>query len=167
MSTKDFDLLQLTIEADGWPSQAELRSIVTRAVGTVFDELGPVKAPQAELSVLFTDDHAIRQINRKWRNVDKATNVLSFPVASVIKNSPAPHMLGDIVLALETVTSEARVAKMPFNHHLVHLIVHGLLHLLGYDHQSEGDASEMESLETRILARLAIPDPYGMMDQND
>ena len=106
---------------------------------------------------MLTSNAAMRLLNRAWRGVDAATNVLSFP------NKPAGAevaFLGDIVLAYETIASEARNEGKPFAHHLTHLAVHGFLHLLGYDHQRERDAVRMERLERRILHRLAIPDPY-------
>jgi probable rRNA maturation factor len=109
----------------------------------------------SELAIVLTDDSAIRALNRDWRDVDKATNVLAFPT----KNAAANH-LGDIVLAFETIAREARSERKPFAHHLAHLAVHGFLHLVGYDHARPKDALEMERTERKILRRLAIPDPY-------
>ena len=108
----------------------------------------------AELAIVLTDDSGIRALNRDWRGIDKATNVLSFPA----KN--APGHLGDIVLALDTVAREARAERKPFAHHLAHLAVHGFLHLVGYDHERSKDAVAMERTEREILRELAIPDPY-------
>jgi len=105
----------------------------------------------------MTDDAAMRLLNQAWRGVDAATNVLSFP------NNPAGgerSLIGDIVLAYETIATEARKEGKPFAHHLAHLAVHGFLHLLGYDHDREREAATMERLEREILHRLAIPDPY-------
>ncbi len=159
--------LQFAVEADGWPPESALHEMAAKAVAAALGELGIEPHPETELSLLFADDAAIRQINARWRGIDKPTNVLSFPAFGTGGKKGLPPMLGDIALALETVAAEAKVENKPFDHHLVHLIVHGLLHLLGYDHGTDAEALEMESLETAILARLAIPDPYGMMQKND
>src|SRR5690606_27325001 len=111
--------------------------------------------------VIFTDDAAIRALNAEWRGKDKATNVLTFPAFPVLRGGALPPMLGDIVLAYETVEREAREEDKPFESHLSHLLAHGFLHLAGYDHEEDGEAEEMEDAERRILARLAIPDPYA------
>lgn len=151
--------IDVTVEAGGWPAETALRDIAARAVAAALDELGA--AGSSELSLLFTDDAHIRVLNRDWRGKDKPTNVLSFPAFPVAPGDPPPSMLGDIAMAFETMASEAALESKPFDHHLTHLIVHGLLHLLGYDHESGEEAEEMEALERRVLARLAIPDPYG------
>jgi probable rRNA maturation factor len=151
--------IDIAREAGGWPAEDELRDCAEKAAGAVFCELA-ITDPASELSFLFTDDASIRILNRDWRSKDKATNVLSFPAFEVAPGSPLPPMLGDIILAFETVSAEAALEEKPFAHHLSHLIVHGLLHLLGYDHENDAEADEMEGLERRVLARLAIPDPY-------
>lgn len=151
--------IDIAVEAGDWPGEDELRGHATSAVGAVFAELGVADAA-SELSLLFTDDASIRILNRDWRSKDKATNVLSFPAFEVAPGDPLPPMLGDIILAFETVSAEAALEEKPFAHHLTHLLVHGLLHLLGYDHENDADADEMEGLERKVLARLAIPDPY-------
>jgi len=111
-------------------------------------------------NMVLTDDAGIRKINATWREKDKPTNVLSFPAAPapVIAASP---MLGDIILAFETVEHEAAEGRLPLADHFVHLVVHGFLHLFGYDHQDDAEAEAMEALETRILAALGIADPYA------
>jgi probable rRNA maturation factor len=117
--------------------------------------LGSVGAEGAfELSILFTNDRAMRELNAKWRRKDKPTNVLSFPRAS-------GAMLGDIVLAAETLAREAALADKPLEDHMAHLIIHGFLHLLGYDHEDEAEAEKMEQLERAALARIGIADPYA------
>lgn len=113
----------------------------------------------AEVSVLFADDAFVRGLNARWRGRDKPTNVLSFPAAA--GGAPGPRALGDIVLAYETVEQEARAAGKPFLHHAAHLLVHGFLHLLGHDHETDAEAAEMEAREARILETLDIPDPYA------
>jgi probable rRNA maturation factor len=123
------------------------------------------------LVVMLADDARVRDLNRDWRGVDAPTNVLSFPALDLEPgrpvvapaNQPAdqPIELGDIVLARETVLGEAvRDGKTPGDH-VSHLVVHGVLHLLGYDHQHDDEAEAMEALERRLLARLGVADPYG------
>lgn len=152
--------IDIAIEAGGWAGEAALRTVAERAAGAVFAALGKDAPEGTELSLLFTDDAHVRVLNRDWRGKDKPTNVLSFPAFEVAPGDPVPPMLGDVVLAFETVGAEATLEEKPFDHHLTHLIVHGLLHLLGYDHEDEEDAAIMEGLERAALARLAIPDPY-------
>jgi len=109
-----------------------------------------------ELSLLFTDDAAIRRLNAHYRGQDKPTNVLSFPQA------PGPHsgaLLGDVILAVETVRGEAALAGKPFEDHMAHLLIHGFLHLLGYDHETDGAAEAMEALERSALETIGIADP--------
>lgn len=153
--------IDIAVEAGHWADEASLRLIADAATAAALEELGENGEVQAELSLLFTDDAHIQSLNREWRQKDKPTNVLSFPAFEVAPGDPLPPMLGDIVLAQETISSEAALEEKPFEHHVTHLIVHGLLHLLGYDHETDEEAEEMEDLERRVLARLAIPDPYG------
>jgi probable rRNA maturation factor len=118
---------------------------------------------------VFGNDSAIRTLNRDWRGKNAPTNVLSFPIPGLPtaqrrdagKRKNPPPYIGDIVIAYETVAREAAAEGKPFGHHLAHLAIHGFLHLHGYDHENERDAQKMERLERRILARLAIPDPYA------
>lgn len=154
----DFDL---TVEAGDWPGEAALTALVEQAIAATFAEFGPSRSGESELGVTFTDDSHIRALNAGWRGKDKATNVLSFPAFPETRSGPLPPLLGDIVLAAETVASEAALEGKPLANHISHLVVHGLLHLTGYDHETEAEAEEMEALERRILARLAIPDPYA------
>jgi probable rRNA maturation factor len=154
----DFDL---TVEAGDWPDEATLNALVEQALAATFAELSPARPGSSELGVIFTDDAHIRDLNAGWRGKDKATNVLSFPAFPETKSGPLPPLLGDIVLAAETVAGEAALEDKPFENHISHLVVHGLLHLLGYDHETDAEAEEMEALERRVLARLAIPDPYA------
>jgi probable rRNA maturation factor len=114
----------------------------------------------AEISVLLTDDKAMAALNEKWRGKEGPTNVLSFPGDDGPTAPGAPVFLGDIVLAFETLEREAAGDGKPFSDHLVHLVVHGVLHLRGYDHETDDEAAEMEALETELLAGLGIPDPY-------
>jgi len=106
-----------------------------------------------EVSVVFSDDLQLHHLNNLYRQKDRPTNVLSF-------NSDADGELGDIILAYETVMKEAQEEKIPSFDHTIHLIIHGFLHLLGYDHEDEQDARKMEKMETHILKTLEIADPY-------
>lgn len=109
-----------------------------------------------EVSLLLGDDLAITELNRDWRGKDRPTNVLSFPA-----NGAPPNFLGDIALAAETIAQEAQFQGKSFENHAAHLVVHGFLHLLGYDHENEADAERMEAKERAILLSLGIDDPYA------
>jgi probable rRNA maturation factor len=124
---------------------------------------GVAVMPGAELAVLLADDARVRAVNQQWRAKDKPTNVLSFPGAPPGRIAKAPF-LGDIILAFETTAAEAAAEEKLLEHHMMHLVVHGVLHLLGYDHMTPGEAERMEKLESAILASLAIPDPYAGSD---
>ncbi|MEZ2328190.1 rRNA maturation RNase YbeY [Mesorhizobium sp. RCC_202] len=151
--------IDVFVEAGDWPAEVELTRLVDRAVAMAFAETGASGA--SELSIVFSDDAHIQTLNAQWRGKDKPTNVLSFPAFSFAKGGPLPPMLGDIVLAAETVSREAALEDKPLANHITHLVIHGLLHLLGHDHETEAEAEEMEAIERRALARLAIPDPYA------
>ena len=117
-----------------------------------------------EVAVKLTDDDEVHQLNRAYREKDKPTNVLSFPAFPVTPGKMPGPMLGDIIIARETVEREAVELDKSFEDHLTHLMVHGFLHLLGYDHIEVSDAEKMEALETRILAKLGLSDPYAGQD---
>jgi probable rRNA maturation factor len=157
--------IQLNIEAGSWPDEATLESLAERvlehAAGHLAGKEGqPFPAEPIEISLVFTDDDAIRAVNREWRNQDKPTNVLSFPAFPLLPGGRPGPMLGDIVLAEETLRREALDLAIAFDDHLTHLLVHGFLHLFGYDHMTDEEAAVMEGLETRILAELGLADPY-------
>ena len=122
---------------------------------------------ESELAIVLTDDAAVRKLNRRWRGSDKATNVLSFPAHGLVPPGSGPRPLGDVVIAYETMAREAQEQGLPLTHHLTHLAVHGFLHLLGYDHESDTEAETMEQLERDILARLDVPDPYATRGEAD
>lgn len=147
------------IEAGDWPPAARLKALAGRAFAAAVPSLKARFAPGSEVSLLFTDDAHIRRLNRQYRSKDKPTNVLSFPGPS--DGDVFGPLVGDLVLARETIAREAALEDTSFEDHLTHLIVHGFLHLLGYDHELEGEAVLMEGLETAILAGLGIADPYG------
>ena len=153
--------IDLMVEEGAWPSEDTLRALVDRAVPAALAEAEVDVVDGVELSLVFADDDAIQSLNAEWRQKDKPTNVLSFPAFPMAPGDPLPPMLGDIVLAYETVAREAELEQKPLENHITHLIIHGLLHLLGYDHETDEEAQEMEALERQALARLAIPDPYA------
>src|ERR1043166_5242686 len=148
--------VDIMVDSGLWAAEPQAEEIVRR---TIVQAADATAAPDTELVVMLTDDAAIRALNNQWRGLDKATNVLSFPAPACLKGD-APVHLGDIAIAYETLAREANSEGKPFADHLAHLAVHGFLHLLGYDHESEPDADAMEQQERAILARLGIPDPY-------
>ncbi len=149
----------IRVEDERWSRGRDLDALVAASLEAVMAET--TAAPEsAELSVLFTDDAAQQILNRTHRGKDSPTNVLSFPVGATPLPPGLPHPLGDMSLAFETVESEAQAGGIAFDAHLHHLIIHGFLHLLGYDHEADAGALAMESTETRALARLGIADPY-------
>ncbi|MCF3639187.1 rRNA maturation RNase YbeY [Rhizobium sp. TRM95111] len=158
--------IQISVEGGIWPSEDVLETLSERVLEAAARHLSHVeKQPfpdvSTELSLLFTDDASIRTINAEWRRQDKPTNVLSFPAFPVTPGKVPGPMLGDIILAQETLAREAEEMGKTFDDHLTHLLVHGFLHLFGYDHIEIRDAERMEGLETRILAELGLSDPYG------
>jgi len=166
MTTLD---IQISVEEGPWPSEANLQSLSERVLGAAADflrqeEKQPFPKMPPEVSLVFTDEASIREINAEWRSQDKPTNVLSFPAFPLTPGKMPGPMLGDIILAQETLVREAQALDKPFDEHLTHLLVHGFLHLFGYDHMEESDAERMEGLETRILAGLGLSDPYGDSD---
>ena len=150
----------ILVEADGWPPASDLQGLVDRALAACRTADLPAVADDAEVSVVFTDDARIRVLNRQYRGKDRPTNVLSFPAAPIAPDRLGP-LLGDIVFARETIAAESAAEGLDFADHLTHLTIHGFLHLLGYDHESDGEAAVMERLETAILSRLGIADPYA------
>jgi probable rRNA maturation factor len=162
-------VLEMTVEAGDWPAEDQLTNLCLGAIDAAHRlllEEGRVPSTEAapELSMLFTDDAAMADINGEWRGQPKPTNVLSFPATALDIGDRMPPMLGDIVFALETIQRETKELDRKFGDHLAHLTVHGYLHLLGYDHIEADEAEEMESLETRILAKIGISDPYESTD---
>jgi probable rRNA maturation factor len=152
--------VDVTIESDLWAAEPEAEAIVRRAVAAAADVVRALPAASGEVSVMLADDAALRALNRQWRQIDKPTNVLSFPAMAPRSFNGMPQLLGDIAIAYETTAREAAAEPKPAIHHLAHLAVHGFLHLVGYDHESDEAADEMERLEATILARLDIPNPY-------
>ncbi len=158
--------IDIAIEAD-WPSALDWADIAFRAGEAAAEAAPELGNPRLSVSLLFADDAMIHELNRDWRARDKATNVLSFPMIErdqLVALSPdgPEEMLGDIALALETCAREAADKGVALEDHAAHLIVHGLLHLAGHDHElGEAEAEAMEGLERFALAKMGIADPYA------
>ncbi len=152
--------VEATVEAGDWGEETQWRPLVERVAAAVAGRSELIVPDDAELSLLLTDDAHIRVLNRQWRDQDKPTNVLSFPAADEDDDEPGP-LLGDVVVAHETTAREAAEEGKTFDDHFTHLLVHGLLHLFGYDHIEDEEAEEMEAFETEILAGLGVADPYA------
>jgi len=158
--------MQLDIDIEDWPA-GDWEALATRAAAAAGEGEPLLANPRLIASVLFTSDEEVHVLNREWRDRDKPTNVLSFPMLEreeledLAPEGP-PAMLGDIALAYATCAREAAEKGVTLDAHATHLIVHGLLHLAGHDHvDSDEQAEAMERLETRILAKLGLADPYG------
>ena len=157
--------LECEVEAP-WPTADGMPDLAEKAAEALTALVPELANPRLSASLLFTSDAEVHELNREWRDKDKPTNVLSFPMldrAELLALSPdgPPVLLGDIALAHETCTREATEKGVTLEHHAAHLVVHGLLHLAGYDHEiSPEDASAMEALETKALASMGIADPY-------
>ncbi|MGJ3262450.1 MAG: rRNA maturation RNase YbeY [Salinarimonas sp.] len=157
MSALDLTL-DVTREAGAWETLGDIEGLCARAAEAALVVAGVEGLVALEL--LLTDDSAIREINREWRHRDEPTNVLSFPAAPA-PGYPGPRRLGDVVLAFETLAREAQAEGRPLADHAAHLLAHGVLHCLGYDHDQDAAAEEMEALETRAMALIGVPDPYA------
>lgn len=160
-----------SIEDKKWLEHIERRK-VTSFFKNIFNvvleklEISIPKGKTVEISVVFTNDENIRLLNKEYRNVDKTTNVLSFPIYRDIEdflNSIKFEdylLLGDIVLSIETLEKESKDQEKTFENHMTHLIIHSILHLFGFDHMNDDEAEEMESLEIKILKNFGIDNPY-------
>jgi probable rRNA maturation factor len=149
--------LEISRNADGWPEALDARA--EQAVREALKQSKAKVTGAAELSVVLTDDAEQHTLNRDWRGIDRTTNVLSFP--QIEPFGPVSGLLGDIILARETLQREAEGQGVSFEDHFTHLMVHGFLHILGYDHIDDDEALVMEGLETQILASLGVADPYA------
>ena len=169
MPQRAYPITDVVVAADLWQSEPDAEAVIQRAIAAAAEAVD-ADVSETELAVMLTDDSGIRTLNCNWLGIDKPTNVLSFPALQIEgarKPGDAPRMLGDIAIAYETMRREADEEGKPFDHHLSHLAVHGFLHLVGYDHENDADAEEMEALETEILAQLGIPDPYADRERMD
>lgn len=153
--------LTLLILHEEWLAIGDVQATITAAYNATGNRITDVAG--REVALVLTSDADVRALNAQFRGKDKPTNVLSFPsedASSIQAITGETLPLGDVVIAYETVMREAREEGKPPLHHLSHLTVHGLLHLAGYDHETDEDAERMEALEREILGELAIPDPY-------
>lgn len=158
MSPATKPVIDIAIEAEGWASLDAPEALAEAVVGAAV-EVGEVSlVPGVEVSIVLCDDAFIAELNQRWRGIGKPTNVLAFPSGADPATTP---VLGDIVIAFETAAREAAAAEISLHDHAAHLVTHGFLHLVGYDHVDEVEAEVMERLEVEVLARLGIADPYG------
>jgi probable rRNA maturation factor len=151
--------VDVVIESDLWAGFPEAEELAAKAVAATARVAELVCIPDAELAIILADDARIRELNRDWRGKDKPTNVLSFPAAEGEEIETAP-LLGDVIIAFETVAREAETEGKTIADHFTHLVVHGTLHLFGFDHEVEDEAEEMEDTERAVLASLGVADPY-------
>ncbi|HEY5378588.1 MAG TPA: rRNA maturation RNase YbeY [Pseudolabrys sp.] len=147
----------IVVESELWHAQPKAEAVVRAAIAASTAH----STRDGEVSILLSDDSAVRELNRQWRGLDHPTNVLSFPAPQ----SPAAEgLLGDIVIAYETLQRESEDEGRDFLHHLAHLAVHGFLHLIGYDHRNDAEAEAMEAIESRIMIAMNMPDPWLSRD---
>jgi len=159
-------MMALDIEIDGWPASHDWPDLAERALEAVLQIAPELDNQRLSTDVLFTVDEEVQALNREWRMKDAPTNVLSFPMIArgdlvAMRKDGGPEMLGDIALAYETCRREAEDKGIALENHAAHLLVHGLLHLAGHDHQADGEAETMEALEIKALALMGIADPYA------
>ena len=149
-------MIEIEVEAEAWTGAVpDAEAVVDRAAKAA------LSAVEGDIVVLLTDDESVRELNARFRDKDRPTNVLSFPAP----DNAAPH-LGDIVLAYGVCATEAQTQGKTLADHLSHLVVHGVLHLLGRDHEDDGEAEEMEAEEREILAQIGVADPYASEQQD-
>jgi len=153
--------IEIAIDCPAWQTAIpQIESVVRRAVAAACAEAA---GAQGSLTILLSDDATVRDLNRRFRGKDKATNVLSFPAARLPAGGPE-QPLGDLALAFETMKAEAESAGITLSHHLSHLLVHGTLHLLGHTHEEDADEARMVAVERAVLGKLGVPDPYARED---
>ena len=154
-SSIDIDVVH---DGGAWDQVSDAETLVRVAAAAVARDLD---LGRSEVCIALSSDEQVAELNGSYRGKLKPTNLLSFPAVPMLPVEGEPKFLGDVVLALETLQREAADLGVPVEHHMQHLVVHGLLHLLGYDHQTDNDANEMEGLEVKILAGLGVADPYA------
>jgi probable rRNA maturation factor len=153
--------LEIEVDEAAWHDLPDAGALVRQAAQAAFSRLGTSDLTDKLLSVTLADDETVAQLNAQWRGKPKPTNVLSFPADQDIAIPPGElRPLGDIILAAGVVRAEAAQQSKPLADHFSHLVVHGILHIMGYDHLDDAQADEMESLEKEILVKLGIADPY-------
>ena len=150
-------LEDIQIRSPAWRAEPASRQTVRTALAAI---AATIAIQSKELCIVLTDDETIRALNREWRGIDKPTNVLSFPAAITAVSASTNTFSGDIVISYETLRRECDDEGRIFLHHLAHLTIHGFLHLMGYGHEHDADAEEMEGLESKIMMRMNLPDPW-------
>jgi len=150
--------VDVVIDAPQWADAFDAEQLALACVNAVMTRGRQLSLPTSEVCLVFTSDSRMRELNLRWRMIDKPTNVLSFP-APANPGSPIAA-LGDVFLGFETIAREAKTQGKTIRDHAAHMIVHGFLHLIGYDHQTDGQADEMESEEIAILAMIGMNNPY-------
>ncbi len=166
--------LECSVEA-AWPAATDWEALAARAAAALSQVAPELANSRLSASILFADDAEVQALNREWRGKDKPTNVLSFPMlaraelltlGAAGEDDAPPELLGDIALAYETCAHESDEKQISLEDHATHLIIHGLLHLAGHDHEtSPEDATAMEALEIKALALMGLADPYGDADE--
>ncbi|MCA0424194.1 MAG: rRNA maturation RNase YbeY [Proteobacteria bacterium] len=159
-------VVDIITERAEWDAEAGLTDALARGAEAALAASGIRLLPGGEVSVLLTGDAEVRKLNARWRGKDAPTNVLSFPAAEGARLITSP-VIGDIALAYETCHREAMAEGKTMQDHAVHLVVHGALHLVGFDHETDAEAEAMEALERQILAGLGIADPYEAREQGE
>jgi probable rRNA maturation factor len=160
----------VTDDASTWPDLDALQPLIEQAASMATQSAAAQTGQDGpfEATINLSNDAEVQELNKRYRDKDKPTNVLSFPFENDFPDLfPGPQHLGDLILARETVEREARDQNIPFNHHVAHLAVHGILHLFGFDHIDPVEADEMELLEKNILETIGIPSPYAEPLLND
>jgi probable rRNA maturation factor len=147
--------------ADAWAALDDVEPLSRR----VMDACARLTGATGEVAVLLTDDAEMRELNRRWRGKDRPTDVLSFPSRAPGADGDMPF-LGDVAISHGVAARDAAVLGRPFTAHFAHLLAHGVLHLLGHDHETEADAARMEPLEVKILAEVGLPDPYAAEEED-
>ncbi len=156
--------LDVSVDDDAWTA-LDVDALAERCAKTLI-ATAPAGLRPGEIAILFTNNDAVRELNATWRGKDRPTNVLSFPAVDELALPPdIPQPLGDVVLAFGVCAAEAAEKGVSIQDHASHLVIHGFLHLIGYDHQGEDEAEVMEDLERRLLLDLGIADPYTDRDR--
>jgi len=157
--SNDINQLELRVDDDNWKQIDDLAHIVTGAFKAGLESSG-VSIADVGATIVLADDLTVKQLNQQWRNQENATNILSFPAPKDEKTETGQRYLGDMILALGVVSGEADEQGKALATHLCHLVIHGALHLLGYDHMKDDEARQMEDLERTAMTALKLPDPY-------
>ena len=153
-------MIDILVKKSAWNRIANIRDDIHMAVTAALVATGKEGNEPVSVAVLLTGDDEIREFNKRFRQVDKPTNVLAFPAPEELVDMGEMRALGDVVLAYDTTSREAAGQAIDLSDHLTHLVIHGMLHLLGYDHLSDDEAEAMEALESRIMSALGRPDPH-------